>query len=32
MDLEAIFKGSILSLDEDARRALGLIDVLDTSR
>lgn len=30
MDLEDVFKGSILSLDEDALRTHGSIDVLDT--
>lgn len=32
MDFEEVFKGSILSLDEDALGALGSIDVLDTRR
>jgi hypothetical protein len=32
MDLEEVFKGSILSLDEDALRALDSIDILDTRR
>lgn len=30
MDLEEVFKGSILSLGEDALRTLGSIYVLDT--